>query len=274
MIPEFVGRFATITALHELGLADMRAIVGESTEASALLRQKALARIHGIELELSSDALDLIAAEAHRLGTGARGLHRLIGSAVDSVDHRWPELASEGVTKVILDADCIAGRAEPRFLRETSSLTRIDLQLRELCLNTLPAPPTGPISPATRPTPEGISDTRNWTEQRLREELERVKAEHLDWPQTTGSARKWWEAFENENRHRTALILRLAEELKIRKATITEFFLAYVYSNTDNIQANLCYLDYTRLKKAEEAKKRKPPSGEDQPSGSGSAGAR
>ncbi|NDC39438.1 MAG: hypothetical protein EBZ48_15605, partial [Proteobacteria bacterium] len=41
-----------------------------------------------------------------------------------------------------------------------------------------------------------------------------------------------------------------------RKATITEFFLAYVYSNTDNIQANLHYLDYTRLKKEEERKKR------------------
>ena len=50
--------------------------------------------------------------------------------------------------------------------------------------------------------------------------------------------------------------MRLAEELANRKATITEFFLAYVYSNTDNIQANLHYLDYTRLKKEEERKKR------------------
>jgi hypothetical protein len=52
------------------------------------------------------------------------------------------------------------------------------------------------------------------------------------------------------------LVLRLAEELQVRKATITEFFLAYVYSNTDNIQANLSYLDYTRLKKEEEKKKK------------------
>jgi hypothetical protein len=52
------------------------------------------------------------------------------------------------------------------------------------------------------------------------------------------------------------LVLRLAEELQVRNATITEFFLAYVYSNTDNIQANLSYLDYTRLKKEEEKKKK------------------
>jgi len=49
--------------------------------------------------------------------------------------------------------------------------------------------------------------------------------------------------------------VRLAEELRNRKCTITDFFLAYVYSNTDNIQANLSYLDYTRLKKEEEEKK-------------------
>ena len=47
-----------------------------------------------------------------------------------------------------------------------------------------------------------------------------------------------------------------SRELVVRKCTITEFFLAHVNSNTENIQANLCYLDYTRLKKEEERKKR------------------
>lgn len=104
--------------------------------------------------------------------------------------------------------------------------------------------------------PPGITDTRGWTDDQLRAKLEEIKKTVLDWDNTTGSARKWWEAFENENKHRLALVLRLAEELQVRKATITEFFLAYVYSNTDNIQANLHYLDYTRLKKEEEKKKR------------------
>lgn len=103
--------------------------------------------------------------------------------------------------------------------------------------------------------PAGITNTKGWTEDQIRTKLEEVKKK-LDWDNTTGSARKWWEAFENENKHRVALVLRLAEELGNRKATITEFFLAYVYSNTDNIQANLCYLDYTRLKKEEERKRR------------------
>jgi hypothetical protein len=101
----------------------------------------------------------------------------------------------------------------------------------------------------------GISQTKDWTEQEIVEQLEHVKG-HLGWESTTGSARKWWEAFEGENKHRRALVLRLAEELANRKATVTEFFLAYVYSNTDNIQANLSYLDYSRLKKEEERKKK------------------
>ncbi|RME59416.1 MAG: hypothetical protein D6780_05135 [Candidatus Dadabacteria bacterium] len=103
--------------------------------------------------------------------------------------------------------------------------------------------------------PPGITDTRGWTHEQIRAKLDEVKKK-LDWENTTGSARKWWEAFERENESRLALVLRLAEELANRKATITEFFLAYVYSNTDNIQANLHYLDYTRLKKEEEKKKR------------------
>ena len=103
--------------------------------------------------------------------------------------------------------------------------------------------------------PNGITNTSGWTDAQVTTKLEEVK-KSLDWDNTTGSARKWWEAFESENKTRMPLVLRLAEELQVRKATITEFFLAYVYSNTDNIQANLSYLDYTRLKKEEEKKKK------------------
>ena len=118
-----------------------------------------------------------------------------------------------------------------------------------------PAAGSGGTGAGGKALPPGITNTKGWSEEKIREKLEEVK-KALDWDNTTGSARKWWEAFEKENKHRIALVLRLAEELKNRKATITEFFLAYVYSNTDNIQANLCYLDYTRLKKEEERKKK------------------
>ncbi len=44
-------------------------------------------------------------------------------------------------------------------------------------------------------------------------------------------------------------MLRTAIGLVDRQSTITEFFLTWVYSNTDDIQANLHYLDYLRRKK-------------------------
>lgn len=113
---------------------------------------------------------------------------------------------------------------------------------------------SGAVGPAG--LPPGITNTAGWSEEEVRKKLEEVKVEKLEWNNTTGSARKWWEAFENENKTRIALVLRLGEELSNRKSTITDFFLAYVYSNTENIQANLHYLDYTRLKKDEEEKKK------------------
>lgn len=265
MIPEFVGRFATVTALHDLKLSDMRAILTEATEASALARQRKLAAIHGIELVITDDALDAIAAEAVRLGTGARGLHRLVGVAVDSVDHRWAELAEQGVTRVVIDGSCIRGTGTPQETKGPPQVGRTDDFLREAALSTLPPAPAGV------PNVKGVRDTKGWSDAQIRAEVERVKNEELEWGSTTGSARKWWQAFESENKDRPALVLRLADELRVRKATITEFFLAYVFSNTDNIQANLYYLDYKRLKSESEAKRRRPTdgSGPDATDGSG-----
>jgi type IV secretory pathway TraG/TraD family ATPase VirD4 len=119
----------------------------------------------------------------------------------------------------------------------------------------LPDPPTTDQSSGMF-MPLGISNTKGWSDEQLRSRLEAIKKDYLEWPKTSGSAKKWWESFESENQNRLALVFRLAEELKNRKATITEFFLSYVYSNTDNIQANLHYLDYTRIKKEEERKRK------------------
>jgi len=285
MIPEFIGRFATLTVLHELSQADLRAIISSRTEKSALERQQKLAHLHGIELEINDEALDAIAAEAARLGTGARGLHRLIGQSVDGVDHRWPELAAEGVVKVVVTRACVEDGAEPELVTEkaregeteatgTASLVEA---LRGEALSVLPPRPregkgpqvggdkAGKVSAPSSDDGEGAGDEKydtddggfptdvsGWSAERLREEIERIKVEVLEWAKTTGSARKWWETFEEENEHRPSLIFRLVEELEWREATISEFFLAYIYSNTDNIQANLHYLDYVRLKKGSE----------------------
>ena len=256
MIPEFVGRFATVTVLHELSRQDLREIIASGLERSPLEKQKRLALIHGVDLEVADDALDAIADEAASLGTGARGLHRLIGRAVDPVGHQWPELADRGVNKVIITRACFADGAEPVLLSGPPIVPRTDAELRRESLAGLPLRPQPilPVGARTTNLPPGITDVRAWSDEELWNAVEQIKTDHLDWKNTTGSARKWWQTFQDENKHRPALIFRLAEELRNRQATIAEFFLAFVYSNTDNIQANLHYLDYKRLKDAEERK--------------------
>jgi type IV secretory pathway TraG/TraD family ATPase VirD4 len=87
----------------------------------------------------------------------------------------------------------------------------------------------------------------------IKELLEQAKKK-LDWENTTGVAREWWEAFEAQNQENLATVLMLTLELLSRQATITEFFLAYVYSDVDSVEENLKYLDQMReQRKMEEA---------------------
>ncbi len=92
-----------------------------------------------------------------------------------------------------------------------------------------------------------------FSEEELWHALNELKENKLDWPNTTGDAKKWWEAFEQENKIRIPLVLKVAQEIAMRNASITDFFMAYVYSNSDNIQATFAYLDYTIHLKSTEA---------------------
>jgi ATP-dependent Clp protease ATP-binding subunit ClpX len=252
MIPEFIGRFASITVLHELLRQDLRTVLTSGLEQTPLERQKSIARIHGIELQLTDAALDAVCREAEILGTGARGLARLFGAALDRVDYRWPELADDGVTTVVIDEPCITQGAEPTFIRGDSELERSDIELRQESLSGLP-PPTAPDKPAES---KFLTNTTGWSETKFKLRLEAIKRDFLHWSTTTGTARKWWKAFEQENAKRLPIVFLLADELRVRRASIAEFYEAFLTSGTDNIQANLHFLDFTRLKKQEEQKRR------------------
>ena len=94
----------------------------------------------------------------------------------------------------------------------------------------------------------GASGLSGASSAEIRELLEQAKKK-LDWENTTGVAREWWEAFEAQNAENLATVLMLTLELLSRQATITEFFLAYVYSDVDSVEENLKYLDQMREQK-------------------------
>ena len=97
----------------------------------------------------------------------------------------------------------------------------------------------------------GVSNTSSWPEDRIRERFAALRP-RLRFDDAAADARDWWTAFETENDSRPAALLRLAEELLLRRATIDAFFAARKEARTENLQAALHFLDYLRLRGADE----------------------
>lgn len=108
-------------------------------------------------------------------------------------------------------------------------------------------PGSGPAASGTRPLPAGVTNTYGWTDEHVRERLNEMKKAiglaDADW-----AARHWWERHERVNHGRLGVVLRLAEELKLRGETVAEFVRAHSAAGTDSVEASLSFLDYTRLK--------------------------
>ena len=248
---EFVGRFSVVCTLDPLDAGDLREILLQA-RGSPLAEAKAYYAFHGIDLEFDDAAIDAIVARATSQRTGpqgpasphARGAGRCRVPA-PGVGRRRHRRVSVALVDGELRVRCLeAGRRAVGVTR--AEQLRAERRLAR-----------GAGAPA-RPEAAPFTDTRGWSDERIAAQLEVVKI-GLGWGATTGAARRWWEAFEDENRHQFGLVLRLAQELAAREATISEFFIAYGASHTDNIQANLHYIDYSRLKKEEDAGRRRRP---------------
>lgn len=249
-IPEFVGRFATISATRALTTDDLVSVL-ETAEESALPRQRRLFEVHGIDLEFTPGALRAVAEEARALGTGARGLNRMVLRSLADLDFRLPELAGQGVTGVTVTADVVHGRRAPSFRRarrrgrERKVITTVADDLRRIAL-TAPGTEEEASRPATGANP--LTSLFGRSPEQVSRRLKETKKQ-IGWQKIGLSARKWWEAFEQQNASNLHEVLHWAEELRTRKATIDEFFAAQLYANTSDPQAVLHYMDFQRRKK-------------------------
>lgn len=130
MIPEFMGRFARMAILRELSFEDLQAILRHPSHFSSLYQRQQIARLHGISLEVTDDALDALAERAKAMKTGARAIARLLGEALERIEYRWPELADDRVVRVILDRRCVLGGEDPKLFRGRREIRRRDSILR------------------------------------------------------------------------------------------------------------------------------------------------
>jgi hypothetical protein len=247
-IPEFIGRFSHISVLDALTVDHLVEILLK-TKDSVLSQKEQLFALYGIELNFTRPALKAIAQKALALKTGARALTRILKDCLKEIEYQLPELAQEGVGEITFNkTSVLTGQPQLTYSKElTACLTQVQQLSSQFT--------AFKSNYYTSAQPEKvISQTKGWSQHKILARLEQVKS-HIGWQDSKGSARKWWQAFEQDNQRRPSLVLKLAEELLVRKATITDFYLAYVFSHTNNIQANLYYLDYTRLKKEEDKRK-------------------
>ena len=91
LIPEFIGRFPVITALHDLDEAALVRILTQPR--NALQRQyQRLFEFEGVKLEFTEEALTAIAHQALERGTGARGLRAVMEGLLRKVMFEMPSI--------------------------------------------------------------------------------------------------------------------------------------------------------------------------------------
>lgn len=247
-IPELIGRFATVTPVHQLDAANLESILLES-EVSPLRQQAALFDLHGIDLRFTGPALKLIVEEALALSTGARGLSRVILRHLTDLRFQLPEMQREGIRAVTIGSKTIRGRRPPRLSRDSRRphVTVTSQALRHQALRKAAGQSSDALG---RDGHNAISDTSDWSDNQITYVLENLKHQ-LGFEDLAPRPALWWERVESRYKDRRRELLRIAEELLRREATLDEFFVACNHSGTADMVANLHYLDYYRVKKQE-----------------------
>lgn len=250
MIPEFLGRFAHIATLDPLSVEDMLEIIQDPESNSELAKRQELAAIHGIDLQFTHSALKAIAEKAYRLGTGARALNRLIADSLLSVEHLWPNLADEGVTKIVISEECVLRDAPAKRSRVKTDRRRIDKLLRAKYLDSvIQASSNNRTISGSRSAFETLErpvDTLEWTEPYVWESFRSICSGPLAYPKASKEARDLWDTIEARHNKQPHDLHRLAEELRIRECTVQGFFQAYKDSGLTRVDFSgiLAYCDF------------------------------
>jgi ATP-dependent Clp protease ATP-binding subunit ClpX len=112
LIPEFIGRFPVITALHDLDEAALVQILTEPR--NALVRQyQRLFEYEEVKLTFTPEALQAIASQALQRGTGARGLRGVMEGLLRKAMYEMPSMP--GVTACVVDEAVALGQQPVSF---------------------------------------------------------------------------------------------------------------------------------------------------------------
>ena len=116
IIPELVGRMPVVTSLKSLSQEDLVRILVEPKNALSKQYQSLLA-MDGVALEITNEALQLIAQKALDRQIGARGLRAIMEKVMTKIMFLIPSDLS--IKKVIITPESIDG-ADPAIIRDAA----------------------------------------------------------------------------------------------------------------------------------------------------------
>lgn len=116
LIPEIVGRMPVMVALAELDAQALMTILTEPKNA-AVKQYAALLAMEGVDLKITPEALKAIADLAILRKTGARGLRSVLENLL--IDTMFELPSDHNVAAVVIDADCVNGKHQPKRIAKT-----------------------------------------------------------------------------------------------------------------------------------------------------------
>ena len=117
LIPELIGRLPMTAYLEELSAADLCRVLTEPKDA-LVSQYKELFSLDGIELSFTGGALDEIVKKTEQLKTGARGLRRILETAMLDIMYDAPE-EKEKLKEIVVTPEVITSGKEPQKIYKT-----------------------------------------------------------------------------------------------------------------------------------------------------------
>ena len=123
LIPEFIGRLPIVVTLEALGEGTLVRILTEPKNALVKQYQKLL-EMDGVKLDFDEAALHLIAKEALKRKTGARGLRSIIESIMRNVMYEVPSV--DGASHCRVTKEVISDKKDPVLTIDKAKAKSVD----------------------------------------------------------------------------------------------------------------------------------------------------
>ncbi len=115
LIPEFLGRLPSINILHDLSHNDLIDVLTQPKH-SIIKQFQALFLLDEVNLEFKRSAIEKIVDIAIYQDLGARGLRKIIEYALVNIQYELPELAAQGVRKIIVGPEIIEDNTKKPYM--------------------------------------------------------------------------------------------------------------------------------------------------------------